>query len=514
MRRLVIVSNRVMPPEGPSAAGGLAVALGAAVRGRPTLWFGWSGERRALFTGEVTSRRDGDLEVATLDLDEADYAEFYNGYANGALWPLLHWRTDLADFNTAFSQAYWRANRRFAEALSPRLAPDDVVWVHDYHLIPLGGELRRLGFDGPIGFFLHIPWPAPQVMTALPDHLRLAEALFAYDLVGLQADEHVGLLEAYLVGEAGAASTDAGLCAFGRRLRLGSFPIGLDTDDFLALTDAPAAHRAYERLAAHGVFRSLIVGVDRMDYAKGLEERLLGFEHFLERRSDMVRKVIYLQIAPTSREDVEAYQDLRIRVLALSGRINAVWADIDHTPLQCVNRNYSRAELAGIYRAARVGLVTPLRDGMNLVAKEYVAAQDPADPGVLILSRFAGAASQMADALIVNPYSRDEVAGALESALVMDLAERRKRWERLMAGVRHDSVDAWRDRFLDALMATQAPEAERPRRAAFKIGTGETHGLLQARDLSGKAGLLEDAGTQRRKGRAGRRAPSLRHPGA
>jgi trehalose 6-phosphate synthase len=471
MRRIVVVSNRVAPPDGTGAAGGLAVALGAALRGRPALWFGWSGERAERFTGHVSRRRDGAVEVATFDLDEADYAGFYNGYANGTLWPLFHSRVDLARFDGAFREAYQRVNHLFAEALAPQLSPSDIVWIHDYHLIPLGEALRRRGFAGPIGFFLHIPWPAPQLFTALPEHRELAEALFAYDLVGLQTEECVRLLEDYLAAEAGARREGGRMAAFGRALTIGAFPIGLDVDDFVRLAGSAPARRACERMAAHGIFRQLIVGVDRMDYAKGLEERLLGFERFLQRRPDMARKVIYLQIAPTSRETIEAYQDVRTRVLALSGRINAVWADIDHAPLQCLNRNYSRAELAGVYRAARVGLVTPLRDGMNLVAKEYVAAQDPADPGVLILSRFAGAATQMRDALIVNPYSRDELAGALEAALGMDLAERRRRWRRLMDDVSRDNVVAWRDGFLAALEATRAPQSERPRPITVPIAS-------------------------------------------
>jgi len=220
-------------------------------------------------------------------------------------------------------------------------------------------------------------------------------------------------------------------------------------------------------MAAHGLFRSLIVGVDRLDYSKGIPERLEGFEQYLSDHPEMVRKVLYLQIAPSSRETVEAYQALRANVLASAGRINATWAEMDHAPMLCVNRNYSRAELAGIYRAARVGLVTPLRDGMNLVAKEYVAAQDPADPGVLILSRFAGAARQMKDALIVNPYSREELADAIGLAIAMPLDERRHRWDSLMAGVIRDDVTAWRENFLAALRASrQTPDAERPMRVA------------------------------------------------
>jgi len=463
MGRLVVVSNRVATDAG-AASGGLAVALSSGLAGEPALWFGWSGRRAASYSGQVSRGRLGGLDIATVDLAEADYEAYYNGYANAALWPLFHARTDLADYDRGFADAYARVNRRFAEALAPLLAPGDLVWAHDYHLIPFGRELRRLGVTAPIGFFLHIPWPARQLFATLPGHADLAEALFAYDLVGMQTDDDVEAFDSYVLHEAGGAREGERLSAFGRAVRVRAFPIGLDAANFMALARSEAAERACDRMRAHGLFRSLIVGVDRLDYSKGIPERLLGFERFLEARPDMVRKVLYLQIAPSSRSEVEAYQALRAQVLALAGRINATWAEMDHAPMLCVNRNYSRAELAGIYRAAAVGLVTPLRDGMNLVAKEYVAAQDPADPGVLVLSRFAGASRQMKQALIVNPYSADEMADALAAAIAMPRAERIRRWEALMDEVvRHDVV-AWRDSFVAALREAHAPEAERPRR--------------------------------------------------
>jgi trehalose 6-phosphate synthase len=458
--RLIVVSNRVRPPESgaSAAAGGLAVALSAALREYSGFWFGWSGERTDYFTAELNTRVVDDVTVVTLDLEEADYQEYYNGYANGTLWPLFHYRIDLTAYDRSFGEGYERVNRRFAAALHPLLEPDDIIWVHDYHLIPLGQALRRLGVTNPIGFFLHIPWPAPQLLLTLPRHRQLVEALFSYDLVGLQTEDWLWAFEAYVLGEAGGTRAPNGqLQAFGRSTSARAFPIGLDTEDFLALTQTAVADRAYDRMAAHTAFRSMIVGVERLDYSKGLEERLIGFEQFLQDNPEMAGKVLYLQIAPSSREDVEAYLDLRARVWALAGRINAAWADIDWAPIQYVNKNYSRAELAGIYRAAKIGLVTPLRDGMNLVAKEYVAAQDPSDPGVLVLSRFAGAARQMGEALIVNPFSREELADALKRALNMGKAERVRRWESLMEGLRRDDVKVWRDSFVDALRATREP---------------------------------------------------------
>jgi trehalose 6-phosphate synthase len=479
MSRLVVVSNRVATTEG-AAAGGLAVALKSGLGEGTVLWFGWSGERTARYTGVLTSRRLDNMDVVTVDLEEADYEAYYNGYANAALWPLFHSRTDLADYDRGFADGYARVNRRFAQALAPLLQPDDLIWVHDYHLIPLGRELRRLGVTNPIGFFLHIPWPARQLFTTLPRHRDLAAAMFSYDLVGMQTADCVEAFASYVLHEAGGGSERAGwLRAFGEAVRVDAFPIGLDTANFLELSGSPDALRACDRMTAHGMFRSLIVGVDRLDYSKGIPERLEGFERYLRDHPEMVREVLYLQIAPSSREEVEAYQTLRAGVLALAGRINATWAEMDHAPMMFVNRNYSRAELAGIYRAARIGLVTPLRDGMNLVAKEYVAAQAPEDPGVLILSRFAGASQQMKDALIVNPYSPDELADTIGVALAMPRAERIRRWERLMEGVVRDDVNAWRESFVGALLATRrAPASELPIRAPGPLVAKLTEGRI------------------------------------
>jgi trehalose 6-phosphate synthase len=461
MSRLIVVSNRVSAPQtrGEGPAGGLAVALSAALREYTGFWFGWSGKTVETFNGDVHTQRVNDVTVVTVDLEDADYQEYYNGYANGTLWPLFHYRIDLTAYERSFGEGYERVNRRFAETLAPLVQPDDLIWVHDYHMIPLGMELRRLGVSNPMGFFLHIPWPAPQLLTTLPRHRQLVEALFSYDLVGFQTDEWLWAFESYVLGEAGGDwGSDGRLHAFGATLRAQVFPIGLDVEEFQALAASTVAHRAHDRIAAHTAFRSLIVGVDRLDYSKGLEERLLGFERFLEDNPELRREVLYLQVAPPSRDEVEAYQDLRTRIDSLCGRINGAFADMDWTPIRYVHRNYRRDELAGLYRAAKVCLVTPLRDGMNLVAKEYVAAQDPNDPGVLVLSRFAGAARQMADAVIVNPFSHEEVSEGLKRALTMGRQERIARWRRLMDGVVKSDVNIWRDSFVAALLDAHEPE--------------------------------------------------------
>jgi len=517
MSRLIVVSNRVNAPERPgeAPAGGLAVALAAALREYSGFWFGWSGETVPAFTGELQTRSIDDVTTVTVDLEEADFQEYYNGYANGALWPLFHYRIDLTAYDRSFGEGYERVNRMFAETLAPLIEPGDLIWVHDYHLIPLGRELRRLGISNPIGFFLHIPWPAPQLLTTLPRHRQLVEALFSYDLVGFQTDEWLWAFESYVLGEAGGAwARDGRLEAFGASLRAQVFPIGLDVEAFQALAASPIAARAYDRMAAHSVFRSLIVGVDRLDYSKGLEERLLGFERFLHDSPEFRRKVLYLQVAPTSRGEVEAYQDLRARIDALCGRINGAWSDMDWTPILYVQRNYRRDELAGVYRAAHVGLVTPLRDGMNLVAKEYVAAQNPDDPGVLVLSRFAGAARQMTDAVIVNPYSREELSEGLQRALTMERRERVRRWESLIAGVARFDVKVWRDSFVAALEAAHEPRLplfDSP--PLFKIGEGlEIDASDQAHPLSGQTRLQGHRGAQWPRSSPEVGPAPLRHP--
>jgi trehalose 6-phosphate synthase len=328
--------------------------------------------------------------------------------------------------------------------------------VHDYHLIPLARELRALGVKNRIGFFLHVPWPARQVYTTLPGHALLAQAMFDYDLVGFQTPEYRQAFEEYVLNEAkGSQPEPDRLLAFGRSVRIGAFPIGIDAPEFAQMLRGATARRMRDLMGAATVFRHLIVGVDRLDYSKGLEERFTGFERYLADNPDMRREVLMLQIAPVSRESVDAYQEIRNRLDTLSGRINGEFADVDWAPFRYVNKNYRRDELAGLYGAARVGLVTPLRDGMNLVAKEFVASQNPDDPGVLILSRFAGAARQLKDALLINPNSPDEIADAIGRAIAMEKPERIRRWNALFDNVQREDVTAWRDSFVAALKGAE-----------------------------------------------------------
>jgi trehalose 6-phosphate synthase len=453
MSRLIVVSNRVNPPAdaGVGTAGGLAMALAAALREDQGVWFGWSGQTVETYTGQLSIQKVGGVTVALVDLEEQDRQEYYNGYANRTLWPLFHYRMDLAAYERTFDEGYQRVNERFAETLLPLIDRDDLIWVQDYHLIPLGRELRRRGVKNRIGFFLHIPWPARRVLTSLPRHGELVQSLFDYDLVGFQARDHRDAFADYVRGEAEGEIDGERARAWGRETEIGAFPIGIDAADFDDARQGDVANLWYERVAASKAGRKMILGVDRLDYSKGLEERFEAYDRFLIENPDRAEQVFFLQVATPSRGEVDAYQDLRARLDTVSGRINGAHATLDWVPLRYVNRTHRRDELSGVYRAAEVGLVTPLRDGMNLVAKEYVAAQDPVDPGVLILSEFAGAAEQMTEALIVNPFSRDDVADAIRRALDMPLAERRARWEALAGGVRRDDVAAWRDAYVSRL---------------------------------------------------------------
>ncbi|MDQ2695385.1 MAG: trehalose-6-phosphate synthase [Pseudomonadota bacterium] len=462
MSRLIVVSNRVAVPQ-PStqpAAGGLAVALLAALRRYNGIWFGWSGKIGEASTTHSHIIKRGGVTFAVIDLAQDDYDTYYNGYANRSLWPLFHYRTDLVVYDRRFQQGYFRVNLLFARALAPLVQPDDMIWVHDYHLICCGEELRRMGMEQRMGFFLHIPFPTPQILLTLPNHRAFVRALFAYDVLGFQTGSDLRALQDYVVEELGGRLEDDGrLTAFGRTIQARAFPIGLDTDNFLHMAQSAAARSHYTRMRRSLDGCQMIIGVDRLDYSKGLPQRLGDFERLLELYPENQGRVSLLQIAAASRQDVPEYGDIRAELEAVAGRINGRFADIDWVPVRYQNKAVSRAALAGLCRASRIGLITPYRDGMNLVAKEFVAAQNPDDPGVLVLSRFAGAATQLSGgALIVNPYDTQEVVDAIQRGLNLPLEERRERWQRMMEVVRACDVGWWRDAFVGCLLTCQ----ERP----------------------------------------------------
>ncbi|MET0363900.1 MAG: trehalose-6-phosphate synthase [Sphingobium sp.] len=465
MSRLIIISNRVSPAtlEGGGNQGGLAVALSAALRESNGIWFGWSGEETDNFTGAINFQRADGVATATIDLEAQDIDEYYNGFANQTLWPLFHYRIDLAEFERGFAGGYERVNARFADTVSPLLEQDDLIWVHDYHLMPLGQELRKRDFGNRMGFFLHIPWPPMRLLVSLPSHRELVASLFSYDVIGFQTRDSLEAFMDYVTGQMQDMATvhgDGTVTVDGRRVRLIACPIGVDCEPFRAASRSEAALKMQDRMLASANGRTMVIGVDRLDYSKGLAERFLGYERLLSSRPDLHGRIFLLQIAPPSRAEVKSYQEIRAGLDNLSGRINGEFSDAEWVPLRYVNRGYPRDELAGMYRAARIGLVTPLRDGMNLVAKEYVVAQDEADPGVLILSRFAGAAEQLTDALLVNPHSPEEVADAIAQALVMPLPERQRRWRGMYERICEQDVMWWWREFTRVLETVEEPAAE------------------------------------------------------
>ncbi|MBY6014565.1 trehalose-6-phosphate synthase [Qipengyuania gaetbuli] len=459
--RLVVVSNRVAVPKARGAAGaqgGLAGALNAALKKRSGVWFGWSGQEVEQQTGEISTQTTDGVTTATIDLSKRDVDEYYNGYANSTLWPLFHYRLDLAEYERETGKGYERVNKRFAQMLEPLVEPEDVVWIHDYHLIPLGERLRARGLKNRIGFFLHIPWPPTRLFVSLPFHERLVRTMLHYDLLGFQTKEWLESFLHYCRTELGAeVDDDSGAVTLeGRTAVARAYPIGIDWDHFSALGETGEARQAQQRLMSSTRHRTAMIGVDRLDYSKGLPERLDGISRFFDRHPDRVRDLVFVQVAPPSREDVESYKEIRALLERKAGQINGARSEVDLVPVRYVNRGYSHAELFGFFRASKIGLVTPLRDGMNLVAKEYVAAQDPEDPGVLILSRFAGAAAQLGDAVLVNPHSPDDLSHAIRIALDMPLAERRERYEKLIGTVRDDNVQSWTEDFLRDLDAAGA----------------------------------------------------------
>ena len=452
MSRLVVVSNRVALP-GSHSAGGLAVALQAALEARGGLWFGWSGRTAATRSGNVQSHRDGSISYLTMDLDKADLDAYYNGFSNRTLWPLLHFRLDLVDYDRRTRAGYERVNALFAKALAPHLRDDDTVWIHDYHLIPLAALLRELGVGCRIGFFLHVPVPSADLLYALPDHQQLFSRLYACDLLGFQTRRDSERFLSYVRLFGGASTDDRGRVTLpsGRTLQVDAFPIGIDTDQVARLAAASSAKAAVRALRNSIDPRLLAIGVDRLDYSKGLPERFQAFERLLQLHPDLKGQITYLQIAPVSRGNVPQYRALRTELEQKAGHINGLHAQPDWTPLRYVNQNYAHATLTGFYRLARIGVVTPLRDGMNLVAKEYLAAQDPADPGVLVLSLLAGAADELDGALLVNPYDLEGVADALARAATMPLGKRKERWHAMMEHLQANTIHHWCDHFLERL---------------------------------------------------------------
>jgi trehalose 6-phosphate synthase len=455
MSRVIVVSNRT-PGKGP-AAGGLAVALRKTLSEREGFWFGWSGKLVDDPSPNAKFQDIDGISVAQIDLTRDDHHAYYAGFSNSILWPSFHLRLDLATIEAHWYEGYRRVNQQFARALLPQLKADDIIWVHDYHLIPLASELRNLGARNRIGFYLHIPFPTSDALYAIPHHQELMRDLSRYDLVGMQANRDVAAFTEFAEHQAPSTLSGSPLKSvdFGRT-EVAAFPIGSDPDAFARLAVSPAANKMVKRMERALYGQQLILGVDRLDYSKGLPQRVEAYEKLLANDTRFRRQVHMLQVAPPSRDTIKEYQATSDALDAICGRVMGRFAEPDWQPLTYVKRAYGQPSLAGLYRLARVGLVTPLRDGMNLVAHEYIGAQNPDDPGVLVLSRFAGAAEIFEDAILVNPFDTDETAEALRMALDMPRDERQRRWQGLMTAARKHNVEDWSRDFLERLAPASA----------------------------------------------------------
>ncbi len=458
--RLVVVSNRVAVPRSRQkpTAGGLAVALEGALTDYGGIWFGWNGKVDDRVPERADTIEHGSVTYATTPLSHAEYHRYYAGYANCVLWPLCHFMLAGLDYRPEYRETYHAVNARFAGQLSQLLDGDELIWVNDYHLIPLAEYLRAHGVNRPIGFFLHTPFPSLDLLRALPDWRDLLQSLSAYDLIGVQTENDRRALEQALVYGLGARFVDGGIEINGRRVRTRALPVGVDVDELAQTASDSSESRRVRRLTESLRSRELIIGAERLDYSKGLPQRFDAYEWLLTHHEERRGRTVYMQIVSPSRENVRAYEHLREEIESKAGHINGIFADFDWVPTRYINKTFARASLLGFFRISKVGLITPLRDGMNLVAKEFVAAQDPVNPGVLMLSELAGAAAELQSALLVNPYDIDGMGAAIEHALSMPQSERVERWQDMIEVLRRNDLAAWRQRYLDELQQTSTRE--------------------------------------------------------
>jgi len=451
---LLVISNRTPAvPVDPRRreVGGLVAALEPVLVARSGVWLGWSGADGGA-EPSLTLGGDSVPRMACFDFPPGWRQRFYDGLCNRALWPLLHSFPGRVRYEEEDWRSYVAANATYARLATEVVAAEGTVWIHDYHLLLTGRELRQRGHTGPIGLFLHVPFPGLDLFETLPWADEVLDGLLAFDLIGVHTRRYADSLLAALRTRAGTRVDGDAVHRQGQTTHVVVAPIGIEPQPFRHDRDpAPVPEPEIEGLRAALGERKLLLGVDRLDYSKGVPERLAGFERLLERHPRWLRKVSMVQISVPSRADVPEYAELRSAVENLVGRINGRFGDADWVPVRYLYRSYSHAVLAQLYRVADVGVVTPLRDGMNLVAKELVAAQDPAHPAVLVLSKFAGAAETLTGAILTNPYYADGLADDLDRALSMPLAERQARHGPMLATVCAETAHAWADRFLEAL---------------------------------------------------------------
>lgn len=452
--RLVIVSHRA-PLHLGAKAGSLPAMAGIdleADHAGPALWFGWSGRITPNPDEVVSVRRQGSLTCVGIDLSTSQYEGHLNGFANGTLWPLFHDLTQRFHFNPDDLAVYRAVNGQFAARLAPMLRPDDRIWIHDYHLIPLGWMLRQSGVRAPIGFYLHVPFPAADALLAVPWRRKLTEDLAAYDFVGVQTRRDQANFQDFMRrGRRGMAAKRAGAGRLAPLPAAEVLPVGIATQKAMASAASLDAGEQAVRFSHCLRNRMIIIGADRLDHTKGLLERLRGYDRLLAETPELQRQVCFVQVTAPSRSLVPGYLELRMEQKAAAQRINERFASPGWMPVYDVYGSLGSDAVASLFRASRVGLFTPLRDGVNLAAKEFVAAQDPADPGVLVLSRFAGAADMLTEALLVDPGDPGQIASAVRTALAMPLGERQDRWRRKIVKLLHNDALHWHHSFLSGL---------------------------------------------------------------
>jgi trehalose 6-phosphate synthase len=449
---LVVVSNRVARGKANEPmTGGLAAALLPVVEKSGAIWVGSSGRVRDGAQKEPFAEIEalGAGALAMLDLPAAHYGGYYEGFANSALWPALHSRADLIRASQDDYLSYREVNAFMARALLRFRKPDAAFWIQDYHFLALGAELRDLGVTQPVGFFLHTPWPTRAIMGGVPHHRELIEAMLAYDLIGFQTGDDCENFIGYLSSELGLAVENGVVTSRHGRSRVAVFPIGIDPEKFAMQAAKAVSHPDVSRLRRSLNGEKLAIGVDRLDYSKGLINRISAFDRMWTLQPTLQRTVSLLQIATPSRGAIEAYGALQSELAKLVSDVNGRHGEVDWTPIRYLNKGFSQTVLAGLYRTAQVGVVTPLHDGMNLVAKEFVSARDD-DDGVLILSTFAGASRELVEALLVNPFDVAETAEAIRRALDMPREQRAQRMQLMRRTVKENNVFRWAGRLLMA----------------------------------------------------------------
>jgi alpha,alpha-trehalose-phosphate synthase [UDP-forming]/trehalose-phosphatase len=458
---LLVLSNRL--PELRSShtdtqkrkkgVGGLVSALGPVLARRRGIWLGWSGRTRGDATPtEVGLSSDGGLALAWVDFPEEWRRHYYNGLSNSALWPLMHSFPSRVKFARDDWEAYTQANDAFAAVATKLVSPTSTIWVHDYHLLLLSKHLRARGHVGPIGLFQHIPFPGPDIFFLLPWASEVLEAMLDFDLVAFHTASYADNFLRVMASLPGARIDGQTVVCGDRRVVVRALPLGIIPEEFQDEGDGAASEEISGLARAIGGAR-MVLGVDRLDYTKGIPERIIAFGKLLELFPEWRRNVCLVQVSVPSRADIPEYAEQRSRVENTVGRLNGEFGEADWVPIRYLYRSYGRKELSELYRAADVGYVTPLRDGMNLVAKEYVAAQDPARPGVLLLSRFAGAAEELGAALLTNPWYPEGTAHDLDRALRMPIEERLDRHRLLTDVISRTTALTWAEDFLAALAA-------------------------------------------------------------